>query len=148
MLVKEIMRKDVKIVRPDDNVMEAAKIMNQYRIGSLVVVDGKGHIEGILTERDIMKGVNAESLNSADVKVSEIMTKKVIVISPDISLEEAADIMTQYKIKKLPVVEGGQLVGIVTSSDLISYEKNLVEKISFLLGTAEQPTIEGKSFGG
>jgi len=148
MLIKEIMQKNVKTIRSDDNVMEAAKIMNQSRIGSLVAVDGKGKIEGILTERDIMRGVVAEGLIASDVKISEIMTKKVIVISPDISLEEAADIMSEYKIKKLPVVEGGQLVGIVTTTDLISYEKNLVEKIAFLLGSSEQPTIEGKPFGG
>ena len=148
MLVKEIMKKNVVTIRPDVTVMEAAKIMNEKRIGALVIIDGRAKVVGIITERDIMKGVVAEGMNASDVEVSDVMTKNVIVISPDVSLEEAADIMTKYRIKKLPVVDEGKIVGMITSTDLISYEKNLVEKISFLLASNEAPTIEGKGFGG
>ncbi len=148
MLVKEIMKRNVVTVRPDVSVMEAAKIMNERRIGSLVIIDGVGRVVGILTERDIMRGVVAEGKRSSEVDISKIMTKKVIVISPEVSLEDAADIMTENRIKKLPVVEEGKVVGMITSTDLISYEKNLVEKISFLLASNETPTIEGKPFGG
>ena len=148
MLVRDAMTKGVRTVRPDITVMEAAKEMNKYRIGSLIVVSGIGKVEGIVTERDILKGVTAEGKSATDVKVSDIMTTKVVAISSEITLEEAADIMTKYKIKKLPVIEQGRLVGIITSADLISYEKNLIEKIAVLLTSEQQPAIEGKGIGG
>ena len=148
MLVKEAMSKVVRTMRPDATVKEAAQEMNKYRVGSLIVISGIGKLEGILTERDILKGVTAEGLNASDVRVSEIMTKQVVVCSSDMSLEEAADVMSKYKMKKLPVIEKGQLVGIVTSTDLISYEKNLIEKIASLLTSDEAPNIGGKGIGG
>ena len=147
MLVKEAMTKNVRTTRPDSSVMEAAREMNKYRIGSLIVVSGIGKIEGILTERDILKGVTAEGKRASEVIVSDVMTKKVVVVSSDVSLEDAADVMTKYKIKKLPVMEQGRLVGIITSTDLISYEKELIEKISVLL-TSDQSSIAGKGVGG
>ena len=148
MLVKEAMSKVVRTMRPDATVKEAAQEMNKYRVGSLIVISGIGKLEGILTERDILRGVTAEGLRSSEVRVSEIMTRKVVVVSSDTSLEEAADVMTKYKIKKLPVMEEGSLVGIITSTDLISYEKNLIEKIASLLTSGETPGIAGKGVGG
>jgi len=77
------------------------------------------------------------------VKVEEIMTKELITISPDKTLEEAADLMTEKKIKKLPVVHEGRLVGIVTATDLVAYEKNLVEKVATLLTMSPLKRIGG-----
>lgn len=133
MLVKEAMKKDVKTIRPTDTIKDAAVLMNENRIGSLVVVSGTGTVTGIVTERDILTDVVAVGKNAEDVKVEDIMTKDLITISPDKSLEYAADVMTKNKIKKLPVMEGGRLVGIITATDLICYEKKLIEKISNIM---------------
>lgn len=133
MLVKEAMKKDVKTIRPSDTVKDAAVLMNENRIGSLVVVSGTGAVTGIVTERDILIDVVATGKNAVDVKVEDIMTKELITISPEKSLEDAADLMTKNKIKKLPVIEGGKLVGIITATDLICYEKRLIEKISNIM---------------
>ena len=138
MLVKEAMHRNVKTVRKDSTVQEAAKIMTKNRIGSLVVVSSAGELEGIATERDIMTNVVAEGLNSGEVTVEDIMTTEVITISPDSSLEEAANLMSKSKIKKLPVVENGEVIGIITASDLIRYEESLTESISDLI--AHSPT--------
>ncbi|MEM5872390.1 MAG: CBS domain-containing protein [Candidatus Aenigmatarchaeota archaeon] len=143
MIVKEIMNRNVKTIRPEDSVRYAAQIMNENRIGSLVVVSGTGEVVGILTERDILTDVVATGKSADDVKVSEIMTKNIITITPDKTLEEAGDIMTKYKIKKLPVVEGGRLVGIVTASDLVAYEKSLIEKVAVLLAISPMKNIGG-----
>jgi CBS domain-containing protein len=143
MLVKEIMSTSVKTVRPTDNIKEAASLMNESMIGCLIVVSGKGKIEGIVTERDILTDVVAEGKDSASVTVGEIMTKDIVVIPPDASLEEAADVMTAKKIKKLPVVEGGRLAGIVTATDLVAYEKNLIEKVADLLTISPMKRIGG-----
>ena len=143
MLVKEVMNRNVKTVRPEDTVMSAAQTMNQYHIGSLVVVSGPGEVVGILTERDILTDVVATGKSGDKVNVSEIMTPNIITISPDRTLEEAADIMTENKIKKLPVVYNGRLLGIVSATDLIAYEKDLIEKISVLLGTSQMDNVGG-----
>ena len=143
MLVKEVMNKDVKTIRPNENIQKAAEIMNKNRIGSLVVLDGSGAIAGILTERDIMNKVVALDRKASEVSVSEIMTTKLITIPSEISLEDAAELMTKYKIKKLPVVDEGQLVGMVTASDLIAYETELVEKVAELLTVSKATGIGG-----
>lgn len=143
MLVKEAMNRNVKTIRPGDTVKNAAQLMNENRIGSLVVVSGTGEIVGIMTERDILADVVAAGKNAEDVKIEEIMTKNIITISPEKSLEDAADLMTENKIKKLPVVEGGKLVGIITATDLISYENKLIEKISTILTVAPMKRIGG-----
>jgi CBS domain-containing protein len=143
MLIREVMVKDVKTVRPNGTVKEAAAMMNENRFGSLMVVSGTGKIEGIVTERDILTDVVAEGKDSAAVKVKDIMTKDLVIISPDKTLEEAADVMTEKKIKKLPVVEGGKLIGIVTATDLIAYEKDLIEKIATLLTVSPMKRIGG-----
>lgn len=143
MLVKEAMRKDVKTIRPNETIKDAAVLMNENRIGSLVVVSGTGAVIGIVTERDVLTDVVAAGKNPEDVKVEDIMTKELITISPEKSLEDAADLMTKNKIKKLPVIEGGKLVGIVTATDLISYEKKLIEKISNIMVVSPFKRIGG-----
>jgi CBS domain-containing protein len=143
MLVKEVMNRNVKTVRPEDTVKDAAKIMNEHRIGSLVVVSGTGEVVGILTERDILADVVATGKSADEVKVSDIMTPNIVTITPDKTLEEAADIMTENKIKKLPVVYEGRLIGIITATDLIAYEKDLIKKISVLLAVSPMKSIGG-----
>jgi CBS domain-containing protein len=143
MMVKEIMSTCLKTVRPSDNVKDAACAMNESMIGCLIVISGTGKIEGIVTERDILTDVVAEGKDSCSVTVEEIMSKDIVVVSPDASLEDAADIMTANKIKKLPVVHGGKLVGIVTATDLVAYEKNLIEKVATLLTVSPMKRIGG-----
>lgn len=143
MLIKEVMSRDVKTIRVIDTVKQAAILMNEHRIGSLIVISGTGELKGIVTERDILMRVVAEGKNPSDVKVEEIMTKELITISPNKTLEEAADLMTEKKIKKLPVVYQGKLVGIVTATDLVSYEKELVEKVATLLTISPLKRIGG-----
>ncbi len=133
MQVKEAMNKGVKIIAPGATVREAAQIMSKYRIGSLVVVEGSGKIAGLITERDILDDVVAAGKRSDDVKVEDAMTKDLVTISEDATLEDAAALMSKNKIKKLPVVKEGGLVGIITASDLIAYEEKLIESLASLL---------------
>lgn len=136
MQVKDIMSKQVKTVRANASVMEAAKVMSAHRIGGLVVISGTGAIDGIVTERDIMDDVVAKGINARDIEVKDIMTDKVYVVDSHASLEDAANVMTEYKIKRLPVVDKGVLVGIVTASDLIMHEKELIEKLAEIIGSS------------
>ena len=143
MLVKEIMTTNVKTIRPEDTVKNLAEEMIKYKIGALVVVSGSGEVVGIATERDIIGDVVLQGKSPEELKVQDIMTKDLITINPSNTLEEAAEVMVNHQIKKLPVIEGGRLVGIVTATDLISYENKLVEKISHLIMASPLKSIGG-----
>jgi CBS domain-containing protein len=123
MKVEDVMNKIV-VIDNDISVKEAAKIMSDKNLGCLVVMDDS--VEGIITERDIMK-----NLDKVDSDVSKIMSKNVITISPDASLDQAAEIMTKNNIKKLPVMKGGKLLGIITATDIVANSDSLNE--NFLL---------------
>ncbi len=140
MLVEEVMNKDVKTIKPDSSVKEAAEIMSKNSIGSLVVVSDS-ELKGIITERDVLKSVADGRTDSTLVK--DIMTKDVITVQPTKDIEEAADLMTKHKIKKLPVVAGGVLVGIVTASDLVAFEEKLLEKLASLMVISKRTEIAG-----
>lgn len=118
MELKDIMVKNVVTAEADESVKEAAKRMNLYGIGCLIVVD-KGKVVGIFTERDILIKVVEASKNAGKTKVSEIMSTKLVVGSPDMDVVDAARMMLQKKIKKLPVVTDSKLVGLVTFTDIV-----------------------------
>jgi len=117
MKVKELMVKNVITLRTDTSALEATKLLNKNKIGCLVVIRD-GDIEGILTERDLLERVLEKSRNPNETKVSEIMTKDVIVGKPDMEISEATRMMIKNKVKKLPIVEKSHLVGIVTVTDI------------------------------
>jgi CBS domain-containing protein len=143
MFVKEIMTTDVKTIRPEDNIKRLAEMMVKNKIGSLVVVEGSGEVVGIATERDIIEDIILLGKSPEEVKVRDVMTKDIITVQPDNSLEEAAEVMVNHKIKKLPVIDKGRLVGIVTATDLIAYENRLVEKIATLIMASPMKNIGG-----
>jgi CBS domain-containing protein len=96
---------------------DAAKLMKEYGRGSLVVMDSKMAV-GIITERDFVRRVIAENL-PYNTLVSQVMSKPLIFVEADASLKETARIMFEHKIRRLPVEENGELVGIIVASDFI-----------------------------
>lgn len=142
MKVKNAMTKKVLVTKPDVSVREAAKTMTKYRVGSLVVVE-KNKLIGIVTELDMMQKVVAGDLDPNITQVKDIMTKKVKTISADKTLEEAAEIMVNSEIKKLPVVENKKLVGILTATDLISVQPKLIEALAKLMLFEEHESVAG-----
>ncbi len=120
MEVSQIMRKAM-VIEDKITVKEAAMIMSKNDTGSLIIVqDNK--IKGIITERDILK--NISELGSS---VSRIMNKRVVTISPNASVEDAKKIMLSNKIKKIPVVNGKKLVGIITITDVLAHAEGAEE---------------------
>lgn len=118
MELKDIMVKDVITVNPNATVKNAAKLMNQHNIGCLIVV-GKGKVVGIVTERDILRKIVETSKDPEKTKVSEIMSKKLLVAAPNMDVVDAAKMMLQRKIKKLPIVTNKKLVGLVSLTDIV-----------------------------
>jgi CBS domain-containing protein len=116
------------------SVYEAVKLMNENKIGCLVVVYN-GEIVGILTERDLLERVLEKCKDPKEINVSQIMTKHVIVGKPNMELGEATRIMFENGVKKLPIIQGKQLVGIVTLTDIAratSTDRETVELIKKL----------------
>lgn len=115
--VKEIMVDSVVSIEADATVREAVLRMNQHEIGCLVVTKN-GQVEGIITERDVLKRVVSESKNPDKTEVSTIMSKPLIVGGPTMYVEDAAKLMLKKSIKKLPIMENEQIIGIITFSDI------------------------------
>lgn len=134
MKIHKLMVKDVITLQTDASAYDAVKLMNKNRIGCLVALDN-GKIVGILTERDLLERVLEKCKNPKETRVSEIMTRQVIVGKPDMQLVEATRLMFENKVKKLPVVEGNRLAGLVTLTDIAratSVDKKTLELIEAL----------------
>jgi CBS domain-containing protein len=142
MLVKEAMTKNVIVINPDTTIKDAAKIMSEQRVGSLVVVENE-KLVGIITELDIIWKVVASELDPKTTLVRDIMTKKVVTISADQTLEDATQLMVENKIKKLPVVENNKIVGIITATDIISIQPKLIESLAKLMLFEEKKAVAG-----
>ena len=117
MELKDIMVKNVITVNPNATVKDATKLMNKHNIGCLIVVD-KGKVVGIVTERDILRKIVEASKDPEKTKVSEIMSTKLLVAAPNMDVVDAAKMMLQRKIKKLPIVTNKKLVGLVSLTDI------------------------------
>ncbi len=145
MLVKDVMSKNVITISPEENITKAIELMAKNNISGLVVVENE-KVVGIISESDILeilkspfpeiksltnvtlslflllkKGI--ESLNHAkkvaELKVKDLMTKKVFYVEPTDTIEEAARIMSEKDVRRLPVIENGKLVGIISRTDIL-----------------------------
>jgi CBS domain-containing protein len=117
MNVEELMVKSVVTMHPDSTVEKAVRTMNTHEIGCLIVCEN-GKPIGILTERDLLKRVLEQGKSPTTVKVREIMSRPVIYGDPSMELEDAARLMFRKKVKKLPIIKDGELVGLMTLTDL------------------------------
>ena len=132
LLVRDVMSKNVKTVRPNSTINEVVRKMNKFEIGSIVVADGEKPV-GIITERDILRRVLEVTVASEAMKAKEIMSAPILTIDSEATTEEAATLMNSERIKKIPVVEEGKLIGIVTSTDIVRTEPRLVETLSKMM---------------
>jgi len=112
-------QKEIIQIGADRTIAEAANTIAQNKIGALLVDDGAGTIVGILSERDIVRGMSQHGANLHDVKVSELMTSDLIRCAPGDTVNEAMAMMTDRRIRHLPVFEGEQLVGFISIGDLV-----------------------------
>ena len=123
------MVKNVITIDSNETVKVAAKLMSDREIGSLVVLEEK-KVRGIITEKDLIRRVLAENLDSEKTLIKEVMSTPPVIVKPSFPLKEAIELMFQHKIKKLIVVEGEgenlELKGIITLTDIASIEPALL----------------------
>jgi CBS domain-containing protein len=131
--LEDVMVEDVITVEEKATIKKAVELMNKHEIGCLIVVK-RGKPAGIVTERDMLKRILLESKDPEKIKVNEIMSEPLVVGKPQMDIEDAVRLMFKRNIKKLPVADEGNLVGLVTLTDLVRSEqiirilKNLPDK--------------------
>jgi len=143
--VDDVMVEDIVTVDSDATVMEAVELMNKHEIGCLIVTR-KEKAVGIVTERDFLKRVLAESRDPKKTKVRQIMSKPLIFGEPDMDIEDAARLMFRKKIKKLPVVENGRLLGLVTLTDLARFQPQIMKLLKKIANRELAPRRMKKVF--
>jgi CBS domain-containing protein len=114
---KDFMTKEVVTIDGTKTAMDAAKLMMEREVGSLLVVDA-GKPVGLITDRDIVTRVLANDMNPAQVRVASFMSKPLITANLDTPMIELAKLMDEKNIRRVPIVEEGRVVGIVTSTDM------------------------------
>ena len=124
MKVKELMTRGVIQIRPEEPVAVAARTLTHYNIGALPVCGADGSLRGLLTDRDIVTRCLASERNPGQTDVAQIMTGQVLTVGPDASTAEAARLMGARQVRRLPVVENGKLIGMVSLGDLASTFEN------------------------
>ena len=124
----------VHCVAPTDTVLSALRLMADKSIGALMVMDGE-KIAGIFTERDYARKVALEGRSSGETPVSEIMTRAVRFVHLDQSTEECMALMTENRLRHLPVVENGRLQGLLSIGDLV---KHIISQQQFVIEQMEQ----------
>jgi len=108
-----------KTVRPDETVQEFASHLKDERIGAMIVTHDGSVLEGIISERDIAYGLSKHGQKLPDMKVSDLMTKVVIVCTSEDSIDDVMNLMTQRRIRHLPVKDSDELVGIISMGDVV-----------------------------
>lgn len=119
MIVKEIMTRKIASLNVDDTVERAAQLMKEHNVGAIPVCKGE-KVVGIITDRDIILRVVAEGENSKLQNIRSVMSSNPVVGKANMDVEEAVKIMEERNIRRLPIVESENLVGIISASDIIA----------------------------
>lgn len=130
--VKQLLRvkgTEVWTISKNSSVMEALERMAEKKVGSLVVDDGD-KVVGIFTERDHARKVGLLNRKPEDVEIHEVMTADLITVSPTQSVRECMKVMTESRVRHLPVLEDGKLVGLISIGDVV---RDLIEELEFLV---------------
>ena len=112
---------NVVSIAPTASVLEAARLMNDRSVGGVLVVDEAGALLGIFTERDILRRVVAANLSPETTKVADVFTRDIVTCVPETSVDECGAIMSNRRVRHLPVVDKSGLHGVITIGDLLAH---------------------------
>lgn len=138
MLVKDIMTNNIVSLSSEDSVERAAQMMKQFDVGSIPVCSQE-KLVGMITDRDITLRTVAANVNGNTQKISEVMTSNPVTGTPDMDVHDAAKIMSEQQIRRLPIIQNKHLVGIVSLGD-ISVEPTLSDNAEEALKNISEPT--------
>jgi CBS domain-containing protein len=130
MLIAQILAgKGGKVIatRPGATIAEVAALLKQKRIGALVVTEPDGRLCGIISERDLARGLADHGARLLEMKVAELMTAEVVTCAPDDGVEKLMQTMTERRFRHLPVVKEGELIGIISIGDVVKHRLQELE---------------------
>ena len=139
MLVRDVMSSPVITVDEEATANHVARLMDKHELGCIIVTNKEGKPIGIITERDLVTRVLAKNLKPDAIKAKEVMTSPLITIEPGETISEAARKMSRLNIRRLGVVYKGELVGLISSKDILGVMPELIETIQ------EKALIEGEN---
>lgn len=131
MLIKTILSEkggDIISVDGSTRIEKVTQVLKMHRIGAVLVLEGDGVIDGVLSERDIVRGLAEKGAGVLQLEAKALMTSDVITCTPDQDLRGAMEIMTTKRIRHLPIVENGRLIGLVSIGDLVKYRISEAEQ--------------------
>lgn len=137
--IQDIMTSPVITQRINSTVSEAASTMCAHNIGSIIIVDSKGKPVGIVTERDMLKKIIMTNKNPTATEIDQIMSRPIITGHSKMDLEEAANLMISKEIKRLPIVDSGKLVGMITLTDIVGAHPQIVSTLEQSLSLDNLP---------
>lgn len=117
-LVRHVMTEAPKSLSPERTVADAAGLMEQYDVGVIPLADDDAALVGVVTDRDLVLRVLAKQRDPSEVTLGDIATTNVVTITPDTNIADARDLMARHKVRRLPVVKDGKLVGILALGDI------------------------------
>ena len=136
--VGDLMTRNFIYVTPDTNLKECAKTMIKKRVGSLIIKEGDT-LKGILTEKDIVWAVVKKSYNDLEnIKVKALMRRKITTIKPGADITDAMTKFKKKKVRRLPVVEGKKLIGLITTNDILRIDPGLFQAIAETIQIREE----------
>jgi CBS domain-containing protein len=136
MLIAQILAgkgSEVVSTRPDATIAEVARLLKEKRIGAVVVTDADGALCGIISERDLARGLASHGSKLLETKVARLMTAEVVTCSPDDGLARLMQIMTDGRFRHLPVVKDGKLSGIISIGDVVKHRLKELEAETHML---------------
>lgn len=139
MLVRDVMSSPVITVEEEATANHVAELMDKHGLGCIIVTNEEGKPIGIITERDLVTRVLAKNLKPDSLKAKDVMTSPLITIEPSETISEAARKMSRLNIRRLGVIYRGQLIGLVSSKDILNVMPELIETIQ------EKALIEGEN---
>lgn len=122
MKTREVMTTGIVTIEADDSVADAMKKMLDRRLTSLIVEEEEGDAHGIITRKDIISEIISERKDPKKVKVAEIMSKPLLIVSPDLDTKYIARLMAQTNVRRFGVIEEGKLIGVISNSDVLRAE--------------------------
>lgn len=125
--ILELKGRDVATITPERNVTEALAVLKERGIGALVVSSDQRTVSGIVSERDIVLGIAEDGAAALQFPVSEVMTTDVLTCTRETSVEELMDLMTRRRFRHVPVVDAGELIGIVSIGDVVKSRVDQLE---------------------
>jgi len=128
--VHEVMERNIIVATPQDSILYCAKVMAKNKIGCIVIVEER-KVVGILTEQDISRKVIAQELDPRHTLAQDVMSQNVVFVESLVELQSAIQLMGTNQIKHLPVIDNGELVGLITSKDIVAIEPLLIEYLQF-----------------